>query len=484
MKIRIIILFLAVCCISGSLKSQDRPNILFLFSDDQRADALGSFGNPYIKTPSLDKLAYTGMRFTNNYCMGSHHGAVCAPSRAMLMSGRNLFRVYDKLEGIKTMPMVLGENGYITFGTGKWHNEKSAFANSFHFGEDIFFGGMSDHFNVPVVDLKENGSFTKVTKKGFSTVVFADAAIRFLKKYVEGNRDKPFFTYVSFTVPHDPRSPDTEYIGTYGDEGLPLPGNYMPKHPFELGNMKIRDENLGAWPRSPEQIRAQLADYYGLITQLDDQVDRIINTMKDLGLYDNTIIIFTSDHGLGIGSHGLLGKQNLYEHSMKSPLSHQIPGIPINESTNALVYLYDIFPTLCGMLNIKPPDGIEGKDYSPIIAQEQLEVRNSIFTSYTGYQRAVRNHRWKLIQYPKLNHTQLFDLQNDPYELNNLAQDEAYSQQVKEMWTLLEKWQKNTGDTVKLVSQNPKNMEYDLSDYIRKPDRHQPDYTLEKYFKE
>jgi len=144
--------------------------------------------------------------------------------------------------------------------------------------------------------------------------------------------------------------------------------------------------------------RAQLADYYGLITQLDDQVDRIINTMKDLGLYDNTIIIFTSDHGLGIGSHGLLGKQNLYEHSMKSPLIISGPGIPVNESTNALIYLYDIFPTLCSMLNIKPPDGVEGKDYSPIIAQEQLEVRNSIFTSYTGYQRAVRNHRWKLIE--------------------------------------------------------------------------------------
>ncbi|MFC2126431.1 sulfatase-like hydrolase/transferase [Bacteroidota bacterium] len=484
MKIRLITLFISIFYLSFTLKAQDKPNILFLFSDDQRADAIGAFGNPYIQTPNIDKLAYTGMRFTNNFCMGSHHGAVCAPSRAMLMSGRNLFRVYDKLDGIKTMPMVLGEHGYITFGTGKWHNEKTAFADGFQFGENIFFGGMSDHFNVPVVDMKENGSFTDVTKKGFSTVVFTDAAIRFIKEYSKGEKDKPFFAYVSYTVPHDPRSPDKDYIGLYGDENLPIPQNYMRKHPFILQDARGRDENLGAWPRSPEQIRAQLADYYGLISQLDDQVGRLLNTLKKLEMYDNTIIIFTSDHGLGMGSHGLLGKQNLYEHSMKSPLIITGPGIPVNQSSDALVYLYDLFPTFCSMLDIQPPAGVEGKDITPIIYQEQLEVRSSLFTAYTNYQRAVRNKRWKLIQFPKLNHTLLFDLQDDPYELNNLADDDIHSGKVSEMWQLLEKWQVSTGDTIKLVSQNPQPMDYDLSDHIRKPDRHQPEYTLKKYFED
>ena len=464
--------------------AQEKLNILFLFTDDQRADAVGAYGNAYIQTPNIDKLADAGTRFTNAFCMGSHHGAVCMPSRAMLMSGKSLYRVYDNLEGVTTLPMVLKNSGYVTFGTGKWHNGREPFKAGFTNGKNIFFGGMSDHFNVPIVDLKKDGTYSEVEKKSFSTDLFGSAAVEFIEEYAKGDQSKPFFAYVSFSAPHDPRSPAPDYINAYDPAALPLPPDFKDKHPFDLGIMTIRDENLGAWPRSPEQIRMQMADYYALIEHIDDQVGRIIKSLNDHGLSDNTIIIFSSDHGLAIGSHGLLGKQNLYEPSMRSPLIISGPGIPASNVTDAFTYLHDIFPTLCGMLNINIPEGVDGKDLTPVIFGEIKEVRSSLFTTYSNSQRAVKDHRWKLIQYPQIHYTQLFDLQNDPYELNNLAGDPFYKAKVEDMMQRLKEWQQKTGDEQPLFAEEKKPMDYDLTGRERKPDRHQPDYTLEKYFKE
>lgn len=462
------------------LFAQNRPNILFLFSDDQRADALGAAGNPYIQTPNLDRLAAQGVRFTNNYCMGSHHGAVCAPSRAMLMSGRNLFRVYDKLAGVTTLPMSLRAAGYETFGTGKWHNERSAFEAGFTHGENIFFGGMSDQYNVPVSDLQPDRTFSEASIKGFSTEIFADAAVRFLERHAKKAPEKPFFAYVSFTVPHDPRSPAQAYRDLYPPEGIPLPPDYMPEHPFDLGVGTIRDEILNAYPRTASDIRNHLADYYGLITQLDEQIGRIIGTLAATGQLENTLIVFTSDHGLGMGSHGLLGKQNLYEHSMKSPLILMGPGMPVNQQRDALVYLYDLFPTLSDLLGLELPAGVEGKSLLPVIQGVRSSVRTSLFTAYATTQRAVRDGRWKLIHYPQLYHTQLFDLQQDPYELRNLAQ--VQPTQTQRMMTLLKEWQQQTGDTLRLFADKKKEMNYDLRDFVRMPDRHQPESVLRQYF--
>jgi arylsulfatase A-like enzyme len=155
----------------------DRPNILFLFTDDQRADAVGAYGNPYVRTPTVDALARRGFSFREAHIMGSHHGAVCAPSRAMLMSGRTLFHVYDDLDSVETFPEVLGRNGYVTFGTGKWHQSRESFARSFQHGRNVFFGGMSDHEAVPLQHRLPDGGFSEVEVAGFSTDLFVDAAI-------------------------------------------------------------------------------------------------------------------------------------------------------------------------------------------------------------------------------------------------------------------------------------------------------------------
>lgn len=468
---------------AGESSTGQAPNILFLFSDDQRADAVGAYGNPYIETPHLDRLTETGFNFREAHIMGSHHGAVCAPSRAMLMSGRNLFRVYDNLDTVRTFPQQLREAGYVTFGTGKWHQSPSSFQKSFSRGSNIFFGGMSDHFAVPVRDMRGDGSFTKAQEKGFSSTLFADAAVDFIEDYAASDTTAPFFSYVSFTTPHDPRTPPEPYLKQYRTEAMPLPSNYQPVHSFNLGTgtMTIRDEQLAPWPRSPEVIRAQLREYYGLITHMDAQVGRILEALRRNGLTENTIIVFASDNGLAIGSHGLLGKQNMYEHSTRVPLVISGPGIPQGES-RTLAYLHDLAPTIIGLAGAEGPDGMDGKNLAPVWRGEQERVRDMLMTAYQGTQRAVRTDRWKLIYYPELRYTQLFDLQRDPYELKNIASDAAYQTQRTALMDSLEAWHARLGDPYPLSPDEQAPMEFDYSQVERAPDRHQPESIRKKYF--
>ncbi len=471
-----------VAALTSCRKTEQQPNILFILADDQRADALGCAGNNLISTPNIDKLSETGLRFTNSYIMGGHHGAISAPSRAMLLSGRNLFSVYDKLEGVEIMPTYFSKFGYITFATGKWHNEKSAFEAGFQQGKSIFLGGMADHFNIAVGDLDNDGKLSEPQKKGFSTDIFTEAAIGFLERYATGDRKNPFFCYVAYTVPHDPYSPRPDYLDRYLPGSVPLPGNYMPLHPFAFDNLSVRDENLLPWPRPPESVKAVLADYYALISHLDNNVGEIVQTLKDNNLYKNTIIVYSADNGLAIGSHGLLGKQNLYEHSMKVPLIISGPGIPKGKRTDALVYLIDLFPTLAELVSLPLPENIDGISLLPAVQGKPDGGRSSIFTAYRNTIRAVRTKEWKLIRYPERDYSQLFNLMKDTLELNNLAQDERYKSTIEDLWQLMEDWQKTFGDTVSLTAKELLPLEYDHEKLERKPDMWQPEYTLKKYF--
>ena len=477
--------FTSALFISGlSLVAQaQKPNILFLFADDQRADALGISGNNYIRTPNIDNLAKSGVRFTSCYVMGGHHGAICAPSRAMLMSGKSLFHVYDKLEGVHTMPMHFAENGYETFGTGKWHNGAPTFEASFQKGKNVFIGGMSDHYKVPCRDLDSGRKLSSPVTKGYSTDLFAGAAIDFINDYATGKKENPFFCYVAFTAPHDPRSPRKDYIGMYSPESIPVPGNFKKLHPFAFDQLDVRDENLAPWPRTPEIIQESLADYYALISHLDARIGDIIATLKKDGLFDNTIIVYAADNGLAIGSHGLIGKQDVYEHSTKVPLIICGPGIPKEKVSNALVYLYDLFPTLSDLCKLPVPSGIDGKDLAPVVRGESEGVRDALYTAYRNTARAVRTKEWKIIYYPQRDYTQLFNLEKDPLEINNLAKLPESKPKIEEMMTLLHKLYVANDDTASL---NPKTilpLEYDYTILHQQPDEWQPEYTLNKYFK-
>ena len=424
-------------------RAKTKPNILFLFADDQRYDTIHALGNADIQTPNMDELVQNGTTFTNSYIMGGTSPAVCAPSRAMLMTGRTLFHIekqglweYNITEKYPTMPETFIKAGFTTFGTGKWHNGKASYSRSFSKGGKMMFGGMSDHYKVPVYDFDPSGVYPEKNRyfatRKHSSEMYADTAIEFLQSY---NQENHFFMYVSFQAPHDPRDMPKEFRDIYDPDKIPLPENFLPEHPFDNGELKIRDEKLEKWPRTPDAIKGHIAAYYAMITHLDYEIGRILKTLRETDHYQNTIIIFAGDNGLAVGQHGLLGKQNVYEHSVKVPLIIGGPGIPGNERREAFCYLLDIFPTLCDLCDIAIPVTVEGKSLAPAIFNPNETTRDFLTFAYRDFQRAIRDQRYKLVEYHVngIRTTQLFDLQNDPYETTNLAEDPVFFTHLKRL---------------------------------------------------
>jgi len=443
----------AAFALSQSARTEEKPpNILFLFTDDQRFDAIGALCNQAVKTPNMDKLVAGGTVFTHAHIMGSLVPAVCMPSRAMLMTGRGLFHLLDQGRDIPPehimLPELLRQEGYETFGTGKWHNGPPAYARCFSRGASIFYGGMSNHLEVPVHDFDPEGRYAKESRyssKKFSSELFSDEAIDFLERQTG---DAPFFAYVSYTAPHDPRMAPKEFADMYPAKSIEVPPNFLTEHPFDNGELRIRDEILAQSPRTPEVVQEHIAAYYAMIAHLDYHIGRVLDALENSGQADNTIVIFAGDNGLAVGQHGLLGKQNLYEHSVRVPLVFAGPGIPAGKRTDALCYLLDVFPTLCDLSGIAVPETVEGKSLLPIIQGQKNEVRGSVFAAYRQFQRMVRQGGWKLIRYnvEGKQTTQLFDLASDPWEVKNLAGEPERKERLGEMDALLASWMKQVDD--------------------------------------
>ncbi|MCK5805851.1 MAG: sulfatase-like hydrolase/transferase [Lentisphaeria bacterium] len=438
--------------------STRRPNIVFFFTDDQRFDTIRALGNEEIITPNLDRLVERGISFTHAHIPCGTSGAVCMPSRAMLNSGRTLFHLEGAGQSIPDEHAMLGETlraaGYRTFGTGKWHNGARAYHRSFSDGDDIFFGGMADHWNVPAFHYDPEGEYKgalpwierwqtdsqvkwrradHINAGKHSSEMVAEAALRFLDGY---DADNPYYLYLSFLAPHDPRSMPPEFLAMYDPDTIKLPENFMGGHPFDTGALHIRDEQLAGFPRTPEETRRHIAEYYAMITHLDAQIGRVMTVLETRGELDNTLIVFAGDNGLALGQHGLMGKQNCYEHSVRVPLVLAGPGVPQGVLTDSYAYLLDIFPTLCDLLDIKVPDSVEGLSLAPVFADASATVRDTLYFAYTDTQRAVKNRQFKLVEYVKGGRrtmTQLFDLVNDPCELVNLADSPAHASKLAEL---------------------------------------------------
>ncbi len=303
----------------------------------------------------------------------------------MLNTGRQLFSLQDEGQEIPEEHALLGETlreaGYDTFGTGKWHNGIRSYVRSFSHGGEIFFGGMDDHWNVPAHSFDPTGRYENrrykvkdymhdCTRDSFisdhigdkhSTELFADAVSGFIRNDATG--DKPFYAYVSFMAPHDPRTMPDRFKEMYDVNDISLPENFMQYHAIEYANTQCRDETLAPYPRTMEDTKQQLLEYYAMITHIDDEIGKIVQTLKDEGIYENTVIIYAADNGLALGQHGLFGKQCHYEHSIRVPFVIAGPGIPENELRDTYVYLMDIFPTLCEMTGIEIPESVEGKSF-------------------------------------------------------------------------------------------------------------------------
>jgi arylsulfatase A-like enzyme len=432
------------------------PNVLFLFADDQRADTIAALGNPHIRTPNLDRLARHGVAFDRAYMQGGFHGATCVPSRAMLLAGQSLFRVDEKLLRDETWTEAFARAGYATFVTGKWHNGEKSLVRSFQEARAIFAGGMTNPFEAELADVTAGKLGARRLAPKHACAVFADEAIRFLTP----KHDRPFFCYVPFDAPHDPHIVPADFPIRYDPEKLPLPANFLPQHPWDNGEMLVRDEQLLPWPRPPEKVRAMLADYYRYISYLDSQIGRILDALDASPYARNTFVVFSADSGVARGSHGLIGKQNLYEHSVRVPLLVSGPGIPAGRRSQALCYLFDVLPTLGKLCHVPGPKTSEGLELTAALLDPTKPARPHLMFAYRNVQRAVCDERWKLIRYPEVNKTQLFDLGNDPHETANLADRPEYAARVDALTALLKQEQKRYGDTAPLSVANPKPAEW------------------------
>jgi len=281
--------------------------------------------------------------------------------------------------------------------------------------------------------------------------VFADEATRFIKEHKEG----PFFCYVPFDAPHDPHIVPADFPIRYDAAAIPLPPNVLPQHPWDNGEMSVRDEVLLPHPRPPTAVREMIADYYRYISYLDAQIGRVLDALEASPHAKNTIVVFAADSGVARGSHGLIGKQNCYEHSMRVPLIIGGPGIAVGKQTEAMCYLFDVLPTLGHLCGISAPSASEGIDLSAVLSDPAKAARSTIMLAYRNVQRSVRDERWKVIRYPQVDRTQLFDLQADPYEVTNLSDRAECAATLGEMIALLEKERASFADTLPLSAVNP-----------------------------
>jgi arylsulfatase A-like enzyme len=467
-----------------------KPNICLIFMDDMMHRLLL---DKEVETPNLDKLVARGTTFTHAHNQGAWSGAVCIPSRAMLITGLSLWHARERIEKTTLLGEWLGSHGYQTHFVGKWHNSEAALKRSYqtlgpHAGGfypstdekgDAYLRPALGNNTWKPDDTTRKGHWLEVEGKIIhSSEHWANGALEFLtsptpnpslpRAFVphwgrEGSPSdsdspfpseerapgrgvgerSPFFLHVAFHAPHDPRQAPTEYLDKYPLERVSVPPNFVPEHPFDNGDLKVRDEKLAPWPRTPEAIRQHRKEYYAILTHADFHIGRILDALPE-----DTITVFSGDHGLAVGEHGLMGKQNCYDHSVRIPLVFAGPGIPKNKKNDALIYQNQIFATLCDLVGIPQPPGLENPSLAPLIKGGKQEREAAVFGAYLNVQRMVRTRKHKLIVYPKVNKVQLFDIQKDPWELKNIAAEKPAL--VKALWARLNTLQRSFEDPLEL----------------------------------
>lgn len=453
---------LACLCLTAGAAAE-RPNILFVVTDDQRPDTLAALHGAHLRTPNLDRLAARGTVFTRAYA----GYPICHVSRAEILTGCTAFRAYPNYPvgpvdpALNTLAATFREAGYLAWYSGKWHNDGTPLQRGYTDIRGLYSsGGGGKKPAAPQTDERGNPltGYTGWTfkndegrpepEKGAglrpdNSRHIADGAIRALRETPAG---QPFLLHVNFAFPHDPRMWPPDPAHHHELHRTPLPANFAPEHPFDHGNQGGRDEVLLPVPRTEGAVRLELAVYHSMITDLDAQLGRILAALEDSGRASNTIIVFTSDQGLALGSHGLLGKQNQYEHSIRSPLIIAGPDLPAGSQSRALVMLRDLFPTFCDLASVPVPDTVQGRSLAPVLHGRVARVHEQVFGVFTDTQRMICDERWKLIEYPQAGRRQLFDLENDPHELRDISAEAAHSETVKSLLGHLNAWRRTEGD--------------------------------------
>ncbi len=463
---------ISICQVSQATAEPRRPNILFIIVDDQSPLDLQVYEpKSQLQTPHIDRLAREGMVLDAAYQMGSFSGAVCTPSRHMVMSGRTVWHLPigpgakshcpPQLEQ-NTLAAVFNRAGYATMRTCKMGNSYEAANKQFTVRKDATKRGGD----------AQNGS-----------AWHGEQVLDYLQARETAQDDRPFLIYYGFSHPHDTRDGTPALLAKYGavnhtdkktlppahEKQPPLPVNYLPAHPFPHGHPGLRDEVAvsGVWEKRDERtIRNELGREFACGENIDVQIGRVLEKLEAMGELDNTYIVYTADHGMAIGRHGLQGKQNLYEHTWRVPLIVKGPGIKPGTRAPGNTYLLDVLATLCDLAGIAPPESNEGTSFKPVLEGQQQTIRDVLYGVYNGGtkpgMRCVKQGDWKLIKYDvldgKVHETQLFNLAENPYEFiaahhdlkvaaltghtpakqqTNLADDPRYAKKLAEMEALL-----------------------------------------------
>ena len=440
---------------------KERPNIVNIFVESMCYSDIAALGNDEIITPNLDRLMARGTTMFETHNMGSFSKAVCVPSRGMIYSGRNLFSLPGNGGDVPKEDALIGEylwdQGYDTYHTGKWHISRDNYRRSFGggaaihgFTKGLWYANCNGHWHDPIHDFDPTGEYPP--EKGYvagapiepfeqpftitepspdcvhSAELFTDKALDFLRS--RKVNDKPFFLDIPHITVHDPLQVPRRFLELYRDTPLSLYPNYAPEHPFDNGDLHVRDEVLMPYPRTKTAVVRRKLELYAMITHLDEQVGRIMDTLDELGLTENTILIFTSDHGCAHGQHGLVGKQNLHDHSVRVPLIMGGPGIKAGKVNYGLCYLTDLFPTLCELVELPIPESVQGKSFADNLCDGKASARDWLYLAYLGCQRAVREGDYKLIEYVVRGkcHRQLFNIAEDRWETTNLADSPEHTE--------------------------------------------------------
>jgi len=448
---------------AATLQAAEKPNIMFIFADDLTHEAIGAYGLSEVKTPNLDRLAERGVSFTRAYNMGAWGGAVCAASRSMLNTGCSVNRAQ---EGVKKYPQwaeLMKQAGYATHMTGKWHVPGAE--PKFDVVQHVR-GGMpkqtEERYNRPFDPDNYENEWKPWDKKygGFWeggthwTQVVADDTLAFIDQ--AKNDDRPFFMYSAFNASHDPRQAPKEYVEMYPLDTIHVPENYLPEYPYadDICGKRLRDERLAPYPRTEYAVKRNRQEYYATITYMDHHIGRMLDALEASGKADNTYIIFTADHGLAAGHHGLLGKQNMYEHSMRPPFIIVGPGLKPNSKIDTPIYLQDAMATALEIAGIEKPSHVEFKSLMPLLMGNEKTHYETIYGKYTHTQRMIIDGDWKLVFYPfATKKMRLFNLKKDPQEMHDQIDNPEYASLVQRLRARFEDLQVAMDDDLDL--ENP-----------------------------
>ena len=480
-----LIIFIATLCTARA--ATEKPNILFIFADDQMWNSLGSIEGCQVKTPNLDRLREQGASFTHTYNMGSFTPAVCVASRAMLNTGSFLWRAAafsPKGNNLKDPNAPKNQNsytvskrkpeaywsqwmkqaGYETYMTGKWHviaKAETLFDHTVHVR-----GGMPKQTKAGYDRPKspedyetgwkpwdpKNGGYWQGGKHW--SEVLGDDSVAFLSQAKES--DKPFFMYLAFNAPHDPRQSPKKFVDMYPANEIEVPKNFLPEYPYNEyagAGRGLRDEKLAPFPRTAYSVQVNRQEYFAIITHMDEQIGRILDALEASGKADNTYIFFTADHGLAVGDHGFIGKQNMYDSSMRVPMLMAGPGIEPGKTVDTPVYLQDVMATSLDLADVEKSAQVEFNSLLPLATgKTEKSAYSAIYGAYFGAQRMIRTYRYKMIIYPTANIVRLYDMVKDPLEMNDLAQGPSRPVELlKSLFGQFQKLQEEMDDPVNVT---------------------------------